>query len=251
MEFTEGTSRDFKTIMDLGFNDVEQSYNRVAEQYALRLFAELEHKPLDRQLLYRFATRVQGLGPVCDLGCGPGHVARYLHDRGVQVIGLDLSDEMVDQARRLNPGIEFRQGNMLSLDIEDGAWGGIVAFYALIHVPRPEIAVALAEMKRVLRPGGLLLLAFHVGDETLHLDEWWGQRVSVDFHFFRPDEMVSYLKAGGFEIEVLVEREPYPEVEHQSRRAYIFSMKPVGTTSLPIDQGMRLNDQDCESRNRG
>jgi hypothetical protein len=41
-------------------------------------------------------------------------------------------------------------------------------------------------MKRVLRPVGLLLLAFHVGDETLHLDEWWGQPVSVNFFFFRP-----------------------------------------------------------------
>ncbi len=237
--------------MDQRFNDVEESYNRVAAEYALRISGELEHKPLDRQLLDQFATRIQGLEPVCDLGCGPGHVARYLHDRGVQVMGLDLSAMMVEQARRLNPGIEFRQGNMLFLDIEDGALGGIAAFYSIIHIPRTEIAVALAEMKRVLRPGGLLLLAFHVGDETLHLDEWWGQRVSVDFHFFRPEEMAHSLRVAGFEIQETVEREPYPNVEHQSRRCYIFAKKPVGTTTLPIDQGMRLNDLDCEPRNRG
>jgi SAM-dependent methyltransferase len=141
-------------------------------------------------------------------------------------MGLDLSAEMVAQARRLNPGMEFRQGNMLSLDIEDGAWGGIAAFYSIIHVPRPEIAVALAEMKRVLRQNGLLLLAFHVGDETVHLDEWWGQRVSVDFLFFRLKEMSGFLRAAGFEIEEIVEREPYPDVEHQSRRAYILAKKP-------------------------
>jgi hypothetical protein len=80
-------------------------------------------------------------------------------------------------------------------------------------------------MKRVLRPGGLLLLAFHVGDETVHLDEWWGQAVSVDFHFFRPQEMADSLRAAGFEVEEVVEREPYPDVEHQSRRAYIFARK--------------------------
>jgi SAM-dependent methyltransferase len=134
---------------------------------------------------------------------------------------------MVELARRLNPSIEFRQGNILSLDIEDGAWGGIVAFYSIIHVPRVEIAVALAEMKRVLRPGGLLLVAFHVGDETVHLDEWWGQHVSVDFLFFRPKEISDSVLAAGFEIEEIVEREPYPDVEHQSRRAYIFAKKPV------------------------
>jgi SAM-dependent methyltransferase len=208
------------------FNDVGDSYDRVAAEYSARISGELEHKPLDRQLLDRFAERVQGLGSVCDLGCGPGHVARYLHERGVRVTGLDLSAEMVEQARRLNPGIEFRRGNMLSLDPEDGTWGGIAAFYSIIHVPRTEIAVALEEMKRVLRPGGLLLLAFHVGDETVHLDEWWGQPVSLDFRYFRPEEMADFLQRTGFEVEEIVEREPYPDVEHQSRRAYILARKP-------------------------
>jgi SAM-dependent methyltransferase len=208
------------------FNEVQSSYDRVAAEYVQRISGELEHKPLDRQLLDRFAAAVRALGLVCDLGCGPGHVAGYLHDQGAHVIGVDLSSVMIDQARRLNPGIEFRQGSMLGLDIEDGTWGGIVAFYSITHFSRAEIAVALAEMKRVLRPGGLLFLAFHVGEEKVHLDEWWGQPVSVDFHFFHPQEMADSLLAVGFEVEEIVEREPYSDVEHQSRRAYIFAMKP-------------------------
>ncbi len=207
-------------------NDIQNGYDRVAAEYARRIFGELEHKPLDRQLLDRFALRVQRLGPVCDLGCGPGHVARYLHEREVQVIGLDLSAEMVEQARRLNPGIAFRQGNMLALDLDDGAWGGIVAFYSIIHFSRTDRTVALAEMNRVLRPGGLLLMAFHVGDQPVHLDEWWGQPVSMDFLFFSPIEISDSLRAGGFAIEETVEREPYPDVEHPSRRAYILARKP-------------------------
>ena len=58
----------------------------------------------------------------------------------------------LEAVQRLNPGIEFRQGDMHSPDIEDAAWGGIVAFYSIIHVPRSRIAAALAEMRRVLRP---------------------------------------------------------------------------------------------------
>jgi SAM-dependent methyltransferase len=212
--------------MDQTTSDVQSSYDRVAEEYARRIFGELEHKPFDRQLLDRFAARVQRLGPACDLGCGPGHVARYLHERGVRVVGLDLSPAMVELARRLNPGIEFRQGNMLSLDIEEGAWGGIAAFYSIIHILRADVPVALAEMKRVLRPGGLLLLSFHVGDETVHLDEWWGHPVSVNFQFFRTEEMADSLRAAGFEIEEIVEREPYPQIEHQSRRASILAKRP-------------------------
>jgi SAM-dependent methyltransferase len=212
------------TDQDIG--EVQGSYDRVAEEYARRIFGELEHKPFDRQLLDRFARAVQGLGPACDLGCGPGHVARYLHVRGVHVTGVDLSPVMVELARQLNPGIEFRQGNLLWLHLEEGVWGGIVAFYSIIHIPRNEVRAALAEMRRVLRPGGILLLSFHVGVEFVHLEEWWGHPVSVSFLFFRPEEMADSLRAAGFEIEEILEREPYPLVEHQSRRAYIFARKP-------------------------
>lgn len=209
----------------------QSSYDRVAEEYVRRIFDELQHKPLDRELLDRFADNVRGVGPACDMGCGPGHVARYLYEQGVEVCGVDLSPAMVEQARRLVPEVEFRQGDMLSLDATDGAWAGITAFYCLIHIPRSEMLQALSELRRVLRPGGILLLAFHLGDETVHLDEWWGQAVCVDFFFFRSDEMAGYLGAAGFEIEEIIEREPYPDIEHQSRRAYLFARRPMATAS--------------------
>jgi SAM-dependent methyltransferase len=206
--------------------DFQTSYDLVADEYVRRISGELQHKPLDRQLLDRFAARVRDFGPVCDMGCGPGHVARYLQDRGVEVCGVDLSPAMVERARRLTPGVEFRQGDMMTLDISDGAWAGIVAFYSIIHIPRSDMAQALGELSRVLRPGGILLLAFHIGDDSIHLDEWWGQKVCVDFFFFRSDEMATYLREAGFDIEEIIEREPYPNVEHQSRRAYIFARRP-------------------------
>jgi SAM-dependent methyltransferase len=210
--------------------ELQDGYNCVAKEYVERIFDELDNKPLDRQLLDRFQKSVQGL--VCDLGCGPGHVARYLRERGASVCGIDLSPEMIEQAQRLNPGIEFKQGNMLLLDVADEVWGGIAAFYSIIHVPRTEVVDALSEMKRALRPGGLLLLSFHIGDEMLHVDELWGEKVSLDFIFFRPDEMEGYLKSCGFEIEEIIERPPYENVEYQSRRAYIFARKPIQPVDL-------------------
>jgi len=213
-------------MIDRKISDVQTSYDAVADEYVRRISGELEHKPLDRQLLDRFAKQMQAIGPVCDMGCGPGHVARYLNERGVQVTGVDLSPVLVHHARRLNPAIEFTRGDMRSLDFDEGAWGGIVAFYSIIHIPRSDVPAVLLEMKRVLRPGGLLLVAFHIGADILHLDEWWGQNVSVDFVFFQPDEMAAYLKSAGFLVREIVERDPYPGVEHPSRRAYIFAAKP-------------------------
>ncbi len=210
--------------------DYQTSYDQVADEYVRRIFGELQHKPLDRQLLDRFAASVREVGPACDMGCGPGHVARYLHEHGVQVCGVDLSPAMVERARRLTPGVEFRQGDMMALEAPDGAWAGIAAFYSIIHISRDDMARALRELRRVLRPGGLLLLTFHIGEDTIHLDEWWSQKVSVDFFFFRSDEMAGYLGAAGFEIEEIIEREPYPEVEHPSRRSYVFARRPKTNT---------------------
>ena len=210
--------------------ELQTSYDLIAEEYARRIFDELKDKPLDRQLLDRFGVGVQGLGPVCDLGCGPGHVARYLREHGVDVFGIDLAPNMVEQAKRLNPGIDFRLGNMFSLEVEDEAWGGIAAFYSIIHVPRESVPAVLIELKRVLRPGGLLLLAFHVGEGSVHLDEWWGYKVSVDTIYFRSNEMEAYLKSSGFEIQETIERPPYENVEYPSHRAYIFAKKSKSQT---------------------
>lgn len=206
-------------------DDVRTSYDLVASEYVSRIFGELQHKPLDRMLLDVFAGKVKDVGPACDVGCGPGHVARYLHERGVRVVGIDLSPVLVEAARGLNPGIEFAQGDMRSLEVGDETMAGVVAFYSLVHIPRAEVGGVLAELRRTLRPSGVLLLAFHVGEHVLHLDEWWGKRVSVDFYFFRPEVMEGLLSEAGFKVMDVFEREPYVGVEHQSRRAYVFAEK--------------------------
>jgi ubiquinone/menaquinone biosynthesis C-methylase UbiE len=206
---------------------IQKSYDRVADEYARHIFSELDNKPLDRQLLTRFAADVKGKGEVCDMGCGPGHIARHLRDAGAPVFGLDLSAGMLEEARRLNPDISFRQGNMLALDLPDASLAGITAFYAIVNLSRESLPQVFREMARVLQPGGLLLLGFHIGDETLHRDDWWERPINMDFHFLNPKSVQRDLEAAGLAVEEVVEREPYaPGVEHQCRRAYIFARKP-------------------------
>lgn len=208
-------------------SDLERSYDLVTQEYVRRFYHELDYKPFDRDLLDHFANLVRGRGTVCDLGCGPGHVARYLHDLQVDAFGLDLSPAMVMAATHLNPNLNYIQGDMCALDAEDGSWAGIVAFYSLIHIPRDRMLAVLTELKRVLQPEGYLLLSFHIGDEDLHLDELWDQPVNMDFFFFSLDEMQGYLEQAGFEIDSAHHRPPYDTVEYPSQRGYILSRKPV------------------------
>lgn len=205
---------------------VRENYDRLADAYARRYVNELQSKPLDRELLNHFAAAVRGRGDVCDMGCGIGHIARFLRDAGASVFGLDLSPGMIEQARKLNSDISFQVGDMMALTLRDDALAGIVAFYAIVNIPPDSLPTVFQEMARVLQPGGLLLLSFHIGDEVLHPDALLGQPISMDFFFFRPVDIKRHLESAGFTIKDVVEREPYaPEVEYQSRRAYIFAVK--------------------------
>src|SRR5436190_20396397 len=107
---------------------VRACYDAVAREYAERFAGELAHKPLDRELLGRFASEVRGRGEVYDLGCGPGHTTAFLHALGARVRGLDLSAGLVAEARHRNPGIDFGQGDMLALPLADASLAGVVAF---------------------------------------------------------------------------------------------------------------------------
>jgi ubiquinone/menaquinone biosynthesis C-methylase UbiE len=207
---------------------VRDSYDCIADEYARRIADELRHKPLDRELLDRFAQEMRGQGEVCDMGCGPGHVARYLKDKGLDVFGLDLSPAMLIEARQLNPDIRFIAGNVMKLELPAQSLGGITAFYAIVNIPEESLPAVFGQMQRVLKPGGVLLLAFHTGDEALHEEEIWGRSISMDLFLFPPARIQRCLEQAGFAVDEVVERGPYaPDVEYQSHRAYIFARKPA------------------------
>ena len=205
--------------------DLKASYDRVAERYATEYFGELKRKPFDREILDTFADSVRGQGLVCEIGCGPGQIARYLQDSGLKMRGVDLSHEMVRCAGRLNPDISFEQGDMLTLNVADQSFAGIVSFYAIIHLNREDVTRALKEMLRVLQPGGKLLISFHGGEGELHRNEWYDQPVSIDVSLFRNDEMRGYLEAAGFKVTRIAEREPY-EFEYPTQRMYASALRP-------------------------
>jgi SAM-dependent methyltransferase len=206
---------------------VRAFYDTVAAEYAAHFADELDHKPLDRELLHGLADEVRGAGPVYDLGCGPGgQTTAFLHALGVDVRGMDLSPAAIAEAGRRHPGIAFQVGDMLALPLPDGAAAGIVAFYSIVHFSPDQLAAAFAQMHRVMRDGAPLLLSFHVGEQVVHVDEMFGRAVSLDFIFHQAEDVEAALRAAGFaEVDTIV-REAYPE-EHPSRRAYAFGRKPA------------------------
>ena len=206
-------------------NEVAGSYDHLAGEYAERISDELDGKPFDRALLDRFADQVRGQGFVLDLGCGPGHVARYLHQRDVKVVGIDLSPGMIEAARSRTSEVDFRVGDMRSLDLTDASAAGGVAFYSLIHFSPEELDRSLREIARVLQPGAPLLVAVHRGSQTMHLDELWGIGIRLDFVFFEPDALIDALRTAGFEVVEALTRPPYKGVEAETERIYLWAQR--------------------------
>jgi len=210
----------------------EASYDAVAAAYAEAMSGELRRKPLDRALLTVFAEQVREAAArdsrdaprVWDVGCGPGHVTAFLAGLGLHAAGVDLSEGMVAEARKRHPDLEFGTGSMTALPAADASWDGLVSFYSLIHmIDDADLRAALAEYRRVLADGGLLLLAVHAGEEVRHSAQWFGAEVDVSFRFFDPDWLSAGLEQAGFTVESLTRRQPYPGAEVANPRAYFLA----------------------------
>jgi SAM-dependent methyltransferase len=150
------------------------AYDAVAVLYAELARNELDAHPLDRALLTAFAEHVRGSGggPVAELGCGPGRITAHLRGLGLDAFGLDVSPVMIDLARRTYTDLRFEVGSMDDLDLADGALSGVVSWYSVIHAPPGDLPAYLAEFRRVVEPGGHLLLAFFEseGDPVTEFD---------------------------------------------------------------------------------
>ena len=189
---------------------VRFAYDTVAEDYAELLRMALDAQPYDRAVLTLFAelVRTADLGPVADVGCGPGRIAAHLTSLGVDIFGVDLSPAMVGVARRTHPDLRFDEGSMTALDLDDGALGGVVAWYSIIHLPPEQLPPAFAELHRVLASGGRLLLAFQAGDERVHLEQAYGHEISLDAYRLPPDHVAGLVSAAGFTVEARLVRAP-------------------------------------------
>lgn len=199
------------------------SYDTVAVSYAEHFRDEFAGKPVERSVLGLFASVVDG--PVLDVGCGTGLATAELVRLGVEVSGLDLSPGMLDMARRRLPEVRFEAGSMLALPHRDGAFGGVVAWYSTIHVPDAELPVALAELARVLRPGGHMMLAFQTGDELMHLTSALGHEIALDFHRRQPGHMADLLAAAGVPVFTRTVREA--QDEERTPHAFLLAHKPA------------------------
>ncbi|GAA1266243.1 class I SAM-dependent methyltransferase [Kitasatospora nipponensis] len=203
-----------------------EAYDAVASVYAQRFRDELGDRPLDRAILGAFAevVRAGGEGRVADLGCGPGHVTAHLEGLGLAAFGIDASSVMVGLAREAYPGLRFEVGSMAALDIADGALGGVLSRWSVIHTPPPELPVFLAEFHRVLAPGGHLLIGFSASDGPSHPTQVFDHTVAPAYRW-SPDHLSATLRAAGLAEVARMVREPRATDRRQFQEVHLLARR--------------------------
>lgn len=200
---------------------LRSTYDAVAAKYEARFLDELRDKPLDTELLEDFARSVED--PVAEIGCGPGQIGAFVRSRGRRVVGLDLSPHMAQRAQVRLDGACV--ADMRSLPLASDSVGGVLAFYAVIHLRRPALGAALREFSRVLRPGGHVLFSAHEGTDDVERDEFLQEPVPFAATLFELDELVAATTAAGLEVTRAERRAPY-ETEGKTVRLYVAARKP-------------------------
>lgn len=203
---------------------VRSSYDRVADNYVAMGMGDLAPHPWLRAALSAFAEEVRQLGPVLDVGCGPGTVTAYLAGLGVPVSGADLSPRMIDHARRRNPGLDFAVASATDLRLAGESLGGILGWWSLFNLPRDVLPNVLASFARALVPGGHVLVGTHVGDgQVHHSDAYGGVPVTWTTFLWRPEELSTLLCQAGLEPVVDLR---FPEVDGGRAQVLLGARRP-------------------------
>ncbi len=205
----------------MSWDRLPSSYDQVARRYEETFGHELAEKPYDRELLDRWVATVED--PVLEVGCGPGQVGAYVRERGRWVVGADISLGMARRAARRLPSAvvaDFR-----SLPVGQESVGGVLGFYCVIHLPRSHLEDAMSEFRRIIRPGGRLLVSAHEGEGQVVVDEFLGEAVPFIATLFALDELVVATGSADMEVTFAERRPPY-EDEHPTVRLYVEARRP-------------------------
>lgn len=209
---------------------IAKAYDRAADEYAAAFWDELDKKLFDQIILDWFAAQIPQSETVLEIGAGPGEVSGYLARLGVKCLGTDISERMIENARKYFPQAQFEVQDFFRLSYADDSFLGVVGFYAIVNLTPEEVRSVLSEVKRVLKGDGIFLFSFHIheGEEKTEVKNFLSQEANeLTFYYFKVDDVKEMVENAGYQIVDILIRYPYKDVEYPSKRAYFVVRKPI------------------------
>jgi len=188
----------------------QQAYNLAAQKYHDLFHNEMDKKEYDRKLLDSFAASFNSDSLLCDAGCGPsGHISRYLIDKGLKVIGIDISEKCVELARLNNPDMRFECADISNMPFDGNSFDGLISYYSIINTPKIYVNKIFNEFHRVLKRQGYILVAAKAGTAEGYVDDLLGIKTKIYSALFTQEEITAYFQEAGFVMEFIDMRNPY------------------------------------------
>ncbi len=188
----------------------QQAYNLTAQKYHDLFHNEINDKEYDRKLLDSFAARFNKNSLVCDAGCGPsGHIGKHLFDKGIKVIGVDISEKCIDLARLNNPDMRFEYADISNMPFDENSFDGLISYYSIINTPKIYVNKIFNEFHRVLKPHGCLLVAVKAGTAEGYVNDLLGIKTKIYSALFTQEEINAYFQEAGFVMEFIDMRDSY------------------------------------------
>lgn len=207
---------------------VRDSYDAMADLYtalALGPLGDLNRVPTDRERLAAFAELAgERVGPVADLGCGPGHIVGHLSELGLTAVGYDFSHELIGRARQAFPDFEFHVNDLTTLDLPESSLGGIVARYSLIHMAPHCFGAVFDHWLTLLEANGPVLVSFFAAPSAEAHGANFDHKVETAYMLF-PDSVAQVLEDCGFDRIEITMRSPI-EGERLLEHGTVLAQKP-------------------------
>ena len=196
-----------------------KTYDKISQLYANEF-----DKPSDH--IDDFLKLIPIGGGILDAGCGPGVDSDYMQSKGYEVVGVDVSDKMIDLARKKNSKGHFEKADIRELSFKPETFNGILASFSVIHIPKKDLSKTLCDFYKILKYSGIIYLGIQEGksqeiiiDEPLKLDE------KIFLNIISAEELRQSLKDAGFEILNEFNRSPKSEEELNFNKFIVIGRK--------------------------
>lgn len=195
-------------------------YDENAEAYANNT-AQM----LDLEWLEKFASHVRPGGKVLDIGSASGRDSAWFTSRGFKVVGIDISESLVEMAIKSVPNAHFVVMDLMDLDFPDESFDGIWCSCVLLHISRADAPVAVQKMAKKLRPGGVLYILVKEGNtEGLEEDARYDNAVKFS-SYFEVSEIRTMLKDAGLNIVEISDMHKRVDDYRASERIFALARK--------------------------
>lgn len=171
-------------------------YNAMADKYAKKLN---DYAPRPEQ--EKFVALLPKNATILDAGCGPGRDCEYFVKQGLKVVGVDLSDKLLDIAKQRVPQASFVKQDLRALDFSPSSFDGIWACASLLHLHRAEVPQVLENFFRLLKPSGVLFVMVKEGSGEADVKESLSSNMVRHFTYFTLTELKKLLENSRFTVE--------------------------------------------------